>query len=111
MADREAILGVLEETRSRFLEADVQKHFAGWSRTMEYHFTDTDEYFTLVIRDGKPDAVVPGKAEKAEIRYEMATDTFVAITHKELSAMKAYTQGKIKVKAPMPDLLKLQKIS
>ena len=50
------------------------------------------------------------KAETADIKYEMSTETFYAIVKKELSGMKAYNQKKVKVKGPMSDLMKLQKL-
>jgi hypothetical protein len=40
----------------------------------------------------------------------MSSDTFLAITRKEITGMKAFTQKLVKVKASMPDLLKLQKL-
>jgi putative sterol carrier protein len=53
---------------------------------------------------------VEGKVEGAQVTYEMSSDTFLAIHRKELSGMKAYAQKLVKVKASMPDLLKLQKL-
>jgi hypothetical protein len=32
------------------------------------------------------------------------------MSRKEISGLKAYAQGKVKVRASMPDLLKLQKL-
>jgi putative sterol carrier protein len=48
--------------------------------------------------------------EKPEVLYEMSSDTFAAIARRETTGMKAYMQGKIKVKASMTDLMKLQKL-
>jgi len=40
----------------------------------------------------------------------MDSDTFLAINRKEITGMKAYQQKKVKVKAKMPILMKLQKL-
>ena len=53
---------------------------------------------------------VRGPAEGAEIVYELDTTTFLAITRRELSGMKAYQQKKARLKASLPDMLKVQKI-
>jgi putative sterol carrier protein len=101
----------LETFRRKFLDPRVVKDYKGWSdRVMLYHFTDTDEYYHIRFQDGVPLPAAKGRVEKADVFYEMSTATFRAMSRKELSGLKAYAQGKVKVRAAMPDLLKLQKL-
>ncbi|MBN1628137.1 MAG: SCP2 sterol-binding domain-containing protein [Thermoleophilia bacterium] len=101
---------VIEEQRRRFLDPRVASSFRGWNKTMQYSFTDTGEHFYFRFVDGAPEQVLRGKAEGAEIMYEMDTSTFFAITRRELSGLKAYQQKRVKLRASLPDMLKLQKI-
>ncbi len=101
----------LEMFRLKFLDARVARDFKGWTgKTMQYLFTDIGEYYHLRFQEGVPTPAVKGKADKAEISYEMSTETFLALARKEMSGMKAFAQGKVKIRASMPDMLKLQKI-
>jgi putative sterol carrier protein len=101
----------IEKFRLKFSDPRVVKDYKNWSgKVMQYHFTDTDQYYHIRFQDGLPLPAVKGKAEKADVSYEMSSEIFLAMSRKEISGLKAYAQGKVKVKAPMPDLLKLQKL-
>jgi putative sterol carrier protein len=101
----------LETFRLKFLDPRVVKDYKGWSgKVMQYHFTDTGKYYHIRFQDGVPQPAVRGKPEKADVTYEMSSQIFLAMSRKEISGLKAYAQGKVKVRAPMPDLLKLQKL-
>ena len=101
----------LETFRSKILDPRVVKDYRNWSgRVMQYHFTDTGQYYYIRFQDGLPQPAVRGKPEKADVQYEMSSAIFLAMSRKEISGLKAYALGKVKVRAPMPDLLKLQKL-
>jgi putative sterol carrier protein len=101
----------IETFRLKFSDPRVVKDYKTWSgKIMQYHFTDTDEYYHIRFQDGLPQPAVKGKVEKADVHYEMSSAIFQAMSRKEISGLKAYAQGKVKVKASMPDLLKLQKL-
>ena len=101
----------LETFRQKIMDPRVVKDYKGWSgKVMLYHFTDTGEYYHIRFQDGQPLPAVKGRVEKADVLYEMSSAVFRALTRKEISGLKAYAQGKVKVRAAMPDLLKLQKL-
>ena len=101
----------IEGFRLKFFDPRVVKDYKGWSgKVMLYHFTDTGEYYHIRFQDGQPLPAVKGRVEKADVHYEMSSAVFRALTRKEISGLKAYAQGKVKVRAAMPDLLKLQKL-
>ena len=77
---------------------------------MQYYFPDKNEYWNIELKNGVPEEIKIGEVSNPEIKYEMDSDTFLAITRKELTGMKAYQQKKVKVKAKMADLMKLQKL-
>ena len=111
MLSNEDCVRILESERLRFQEEKNARLLAGWNKTMQYAFGDSGECFHIVFSGGKPGPLVRGKAEKPDIEYRMDTDTFAAITSKALNEMKAFTQGLVKIKASMPDMMKLQKLS
>jgi putative sterol carrier protein len=110
MARREEVLQTLGTQTARFMDARVAASFKGWTRTMQYVFPDLDLQMIVEVKDGVPGQPAEGRAAAAQVVYEMSSDTFLAIARKELGGMKAFTQKLVKVKASMPDLLKLQKL-
>ena len=101
----------LEAFRLKFYDPRVVKDYKGWSgKVMQYHFTDSDQYYHIRFQDGLAQPAVEGKPEKADVFYEMSSAVFRALSRKEISGLKAFAQGKVKVRAAMPDLLKLQKL-
>jgi hypothetical protein len=107
----EKLEATLEMFRLKFLDDRVSRDFRGWSgKVMQYLFTDAGEYYHITFRDGVPSPAVKGKPDRADIQYEMTTETFHSLANRETTGLKAYAQGKVKLRASMPDMLKLQKI-
>ena len=77
---------------------------------MQYRFPDLELSLAIPVTEGVAGEVIEGAVDGAQIQYEMSSDTFLAIARKELTGMKAFTQKLVKVKASMPDLMKLQKL-
>lgn len=110
MADREQVLETLRAQNARFGHPKVAASFKGWHRLMRYDFPDIGLSVDIPVRDGVPGEPLEADGKTAEIVYEMSSDTFLAIARRELTGMQAYTRRLVKVKASMPDLLKLQKL-
>lgn len=110
MVEKQMLLQVLEEQSLRFADPRVSKEFSRWNKTMQYHFTDRDEYYVIRFVEGRVQQPLREQVPKPDIQYEMDSDTFLAITRKEITGLKAYQQKRVKLKASMPDMLKLQKI-
>jgi putative sterol carrier protein len=110
MPSGEELKQLLELQMQRFYDEKAVKAFKGWTKTMQYYFTDIDEFWYIRVVDGKPGEPNQGKVEKPEVLYEMSSETFASIARREITGMKAYMQGKVKVKASMGDLMKLQKL-
>jgi putative sterol carrier protein len=110
MADRETVMETLKIQRGKFSNEKVASSFKGWNRTMQYLFPDIALSVVVPVFDGIPGDIAEGKAENPQVIYEMSSDTFLSIHRKEITGMQAFMKKLVKVKASMPDLLKLQKL-
>ncbi len=110
MADMEELLKVLEEQRAKYAHPKVARYFKGWNKTLQYYFPDIEEYFVIKLINGKPQPVEKKKLENPDIMYTMDTDTFLKLNRGEISGFKAYQQKKLKIKATMAEIMKLQKL-
>jgi hypothetical protein len=113
MVNAEELAAILEQQRRKYEDPRVAGSFKGWNKTMQYHFTDTNEYWVMRLVNGAPQPAekVQGPVEKPEIQYEMDTETLRAMNSGELSGMAAFQQKKLKLKASMPDMMKLQALN
>lgn len=106
----EEIIAEMNKLREKITSEKFARHFKNWNKTMQYHFTDTDEYWYIKLVNGQPEEPVKGKVEKPEIGYQMTTTDYFALMRDEVKGLKLYNQGKLKIKAAMPDIIKLQKL-
>jgi len=109
-ADRDEVLRVLESTRKKFTDPELTKVFKKWNKTMLYYFTDMDEYWNFTIVNGEPGPLQEGKIENPSIFYTLAGPIFVGLMKGELDGFTAFRKKLVKVKAPVKDLIKLQKL-
>ena len=110
MVEKEELLKYLDEQRMKYTHEKVASSFKNWNKILQYHFTDTDEYYIIKLVNGQPEPVIEGKVENPDIEYMMSTESFLALAKKEISGFKLYQQKKIKLKAKMTEILKLQKL-
>ena len=108
--DREGALEVMEETRQKFLRPELQKVFKKWNKTMLYDFTDLGESWHYEIVKGIPGPLQVGSIEKPDIHYTLTTHVFIGLTRGTIDGFKAFRKKMVKVKAPVLDLIKLQKL-
>jgi hypothetical protein len=105
------IIEQINVLKERITSEKLAKHFKTWNKTMQYYFPDINAYFHIILEKGVPGEVIKGKVEKPEISYEMTTEDFFALNRGEVSGLKLYNQKRLKIKASMPDILKLQKLN
>lgn len=110
MTTSKEIIEALEAARGKLLTEDAKEEFKGWTRTIQYHFKDTDEYWHFEVIDGVPGELVNEEADDAEVRFKMTEDTLLKLIDGSLNGMVAFTTGKVRVKASMKDISKLQKL-
>ncbi|HUU78041.1 MAG TPA: SCP2 sterol-binding domain-containing protein [candidate division Zixibacteria bacterium] len=104
------VIEALEAARNKLLADDAIEEFKGWTRTIQYHFKDSDEFWHFEVVDGIPRELVNAEAEDAEVKFKMTEDTLLGLISGKINGMIAFTTGKVKVKASMKDISKLQKL-
>ena len=109
-ADKAEYLQLLEKQADKYTDPRVARHFKGWNKTLQYHFTDINEFYVIELVDGEPQPLRKEKLDDPDIMYTMSTETFMSMNKGEISGFKAYQQKLLKVKATMPEMLKLQKL-
>ena len=100
----------LQKMVDRFANPSIQASLKGFTKTLQFKFTDTNESWLLRTVDGKEAALTQEAVEKPDILVTMTTDILAGIMDKKVNATTAYMQRKIQVKGAMEDLMKLQKI-
>ncbi len=100
----------LRRVVDRFADPGMQKAFRGFTRTLQFRFTDTGESWLLRIVDGRYATLTEEAVEKPDILVEITTDDLAGVMRRRLHPVKAYTLGRIHVKGEMPDLLKLSRL-
>jgi putative sterol carrier protein len=107
MAD---VVPYLEQIRAKFDDPMMQEKMKGFTKTLQFVFSDTGKTYLMNIQDGKCQTVKEEKLEKPDIQVTWSSDTFVGIQEKKVNATTAFMSGKLKVKGSMDDLMKLQKV-
>ncbi len=107
----EEIIKEINVLRDKLTDENLAKHFKTWNKTMQYYFSDIDSYWHLRLTNGQPSDPIKGKYDNPEISYEITTSDFFALNRGEVSGLKLFNQKRLKVKAAMPDILKLQKLN
>jgi putative sterol carrier protein len=100
----------LQKMVNRFADAGVQAVLKGFTKTLQFKFTDTKEDWLIRAVDGTSATLTQETVEKPDIVVTIATDILTGIMDKKINGTTAYMQRKIQVKGAMEDLMKLQKL-
>lgn len=100
----------LQKMVDRFANPGVQAALKGFTKSLQFKFTDTNEDWLIRSVDGKEATLTQETVEKPDIVVTTATDILVGIMDKKINGTTAYMQRKIQVKGAMEDLMKLQKL-
>jgi len=100
----------LQRMVNRFADAGVQATLKGFTKTLQFKFTDTNETWLIRAVDGKEATLFQEVVEKPDILITVATDILSGIMDKKINGTTAYMQRKIQVRGAMEDLMKLQKL-
>jgi putative sterol carrier protein len=100
----------LQKMVDRFANPGVQAALKGFTKTLQFKFTDTNETWLIRAVDGKEATLAQEAVEKPDILVTVATDILAGVIDKKINGTTAYMQRKIQVKGAMEDLMKLQKL-
>jgi len=105
-----AVPASVTKLKERFADPAVQDSLKGFSKTMQFSFTDLKEDYVFTVNDGKLANVEKKSLPNANIVITVANSLMEGIMNKTSNPMTAYMTGKLKVKGPMDDLMRLQKL-
>jgi putative sterol carrier protein len=100
----------LQKMVDRFANPSVQASLKGFTKNLQFRFTDTKEDWVLRAVNGNSATVSQETLEKPDILVTISTEILAGIMDKKVNGTTAYMQRKIQVKGAMEDLMKLQKI-
>jgi putative sterol carrier protein len=100
----------LQRIIERFNNPSVQSSLKGFTRTLLFRFTDTQEEWVIRAVDGKTASVSKETPANPDITITISSDVLAGIMDHKINAMTAYMQRKIQTKGPMEDLVKMQKL-
>jgi len=100
----------LQKMVDRFANPGVQAALKGFTKILQFNFTDTKETWLIRAVNGTSATLTQESVEKPDIQITVATDILSGIMDKKVNGTTAYMQRKIQVKGAMEDLMKLQKL-
>jgi putative sterol carrier protein len=100
----------LQKMVDRFSNPGVQAALKGFTKTLQFKFTDTNENWLIRAEGGTSATLTQEAVERPDILVTIATDILAGIMDKKINGTTAYMQRKIQVKGAMEDLMKLQKL-
>ncbi len=100
----------LQKFVEKFDNPDVQAALKGFTKTLQFDFTDTGEKWLVSIEDGSKATLTAEALEKPDMTIKTTTDTMAGIIEKRINPQNAYMQRKIQIKGSMDDLFRLQKL-
>ena len=102
--------GAVTKLRERFADPSVIESLRGFTKTMQFSFSDLKEDYVFTINDGNLASVEKKSLPNANIVITVANSLMEGIMNKTSNPMTAYMTGKLKVKGPMDDLMRMQKL-
>ena len=106
----EDIKPYLQKMVDRFANPSVQTALKGFTKTIQFKFTDTNESWIIRSENGMSATLSQEAIEKPDIIVTLSTEILAGIMDKKINGTTAYMQRKIQIKGAMEDLMKLQKL-
>ena len=100
----------LQKMVDRFANPGVQAALKGFTKTLQFKFTDTNESWLIRATNGTSATLARKLLRSRKSSVTITTDILAGIMDKKINGTTAYMQRKIQVKGAMEDLMKLQKL-
>lgn len=100
----------LQKIVERFANPAIQSSLKGFTRSLLFKFTDTNEDWIIHAVDGKEATFKKETMANPDITIITTTDVLAGVMDHRVNAMTAYMQRKIQTRGPMEDLMKMQKL-
>jgi putative sterol carrier protein len=100
----------LQKMVDGFANPDIQTALKGFTKTLQFDFTDTSEKWLIRVEDGAKASLTQEALETPDMTIKTTTDVMAGIIEKKINPQNAYMQRKITIKGSMDDLFRLQKL-
>ena len=100
----------LQRIVEQFDNPKVQTSLKGFTRTMLFRFTDTNEDWLIQTVDGREATLVKDTHTSPDLTVTTTAEVLTGVMDRKINGMAAYMQRKIQIKGSMDDLMKLQKL-
>ncbi len=94
----------------RFAIPEVQASMKGFTKNLQFKFTDLNETWLIKAIDGKEATLSQETLEKPDVLITTTSDVLAGIMDKKINGTTAYMTRKIQVKGAMEDMMKMQKL-
>jgi putative sterol carrier protein len=98
----------IEKVKAKFSDPSFQERMKGFSRTIQFKFSDTGDGYLLTIKDGKLESIEKRVSPEANILIASTSELFTGIMNRTSDPTSAYFAGTLKVEGDMNDLMSLQ---
>jgi putative sterol carrier protein len=88
----------------------VQTSLKGFTKTLLFKFTDSDQDWLVRFVDGREGSYARETTDQPDITVITSSEILAGVMDKKINGMTAYMQRKIQTKGAMEDLIKLQKL-
>jgi putative sterol carrier protein len=96
--------------KEKLADPSVQDSIKGFSKKIQFSFTDLKEDYVFNIRDGKLASLEKKNVSDSDIVITMQNSLMEDILDKKANPITAYMTGKMKIKGQLDDLVRLQKL-
>ena len=100
----------LQKIVEQFDNPKVQTSLKGFTRTLLFRFTDTNEDWIIRTLDGREATLVKDTHPNPDLTVTTTADVLTGVMDRRINGMAAYMMRKIQVSGSMEDLMMLQKL-
>lgn len=108
MSQAETLPSSIKMIKERLEQPTIQQSLKGFSKSIQFSLTDVKEEYVFKFDDGKLTSFEKKNDPNSNIIVTTTNALMDRIMAKKDDAVSAYMSGKIKVKATMEDLMRLQ---
>jgi len=110
LATKEEVKKGLKRVAAKLEDPELKKEFEKFHKCLQFVYPDINLSYVLEVAGGEVKELKEGTAERPHVVVTIDSDTFLGILDRRIDALNAFSEGKIKYKGAMADLLKLQKL-
>jgi putative sterol carrier protein len=112
MADRDEITAAYADWRQRCNDNDrLRRMLRGWDRVVHLVATDTDDRFTVVVRQQRLAELTVGADDVADLVVTATSEDFVDLFWGDLNPSEKYMSGEITLAGAQEDVMRLDAMS